>query len=341
MTGREDLRGWDAFVQQTDGGSFCHLSGWREIMTDVLGHECLWRTALDGSGQIRGVLPLVRMKSRFFGHHLISMPFLNCGGPLGSSPAQELLSGWAVHEAARGGAKLLEFRNFSRPSVTGGLVASERKITVLLDLPASADALWHEGFGSKLRSQVKRAQRENMMVQFGTEQVSAFYEVFARNMRDLGTPVLPRALFERLVHVFPQQVVFGAAYHGATPVAAGCGFLFHDEFEMTWASSLREHNARAPNMLLYWSFMEEAIRRCARVFNFGRCTPNTGTHRFKLQWGGRDAALGWTHWTRNAAAVMPSADRGAFRLAARVWQRLPLPFANRLGPVIARRIPAF
>src|SRR2546427_12313808 len=64
--------------------------------------------------------------------------------------------------------------------------------------------------------------------------------------------------------------------------------VWRDEFELTWVSSLREHDSKMPNMLLYWSFMEQMIARGVRVFNFGRCTPGGGTHQFKHQWGGVD-----------------------------------------------------
>ena len=108
------------------------------------------------------------------------------------------------------------------------------------------------------------------MARFGPEQREPFYEVFARTMRDLGTPVLPRGLFERVSETFADLVVFGVVYRGEQPLAAGCGFAWREEFELTWAGSLRESRSIAANMLLYWSFMEHVIGRGARVFNFGR-----------------------------------------------------------------------
>ena len=154
---------------------------------------------------------------------------------------------------------------------------SSRKITVLRELPASVEAL-SKSFPSKLRSQIRRPIKEGLIVRFGLDQREPFYEVFARTMRDLGTPVLPRALFERIAAAFPDLVTFGVVYRGNQPLAGGCGFVWRDEFEMTWAGSLREASRLAANMLLYWSFMERAIARGLRMFNFGRCTPGGGTH---------------------------------------------------------------
>ena len=219
-----------------------------------------------------------------------------------------------------------------------GLRLSQRKLTVRLELPPAAEDLWR-AFDPKLRSQIRRPQRDGLVARFGPDQVDAFYDVFARNMRSLGTPVLPRAFFTRLAAIFAGLIVFGAVYRSGQPVAAGCGFVWRDEFEMTWASSLREYSRSAPNMLLYWSFIEQMIARGVRVFDFGRCTPGSGTHRFKQQWGGADVALPWLQWSPRNVAATPSPERPTYRLAAAVWRRLPLGVTNRIGPFLARRLP--
>jgi FemAB-related protein (PEP-CTERM system-associated) len=331
---------WDRFVARVDGGTFCHLAGWRELMADILGVECLYPAAVDDDGHCVGVLPLGRVRSRLFGHYLVSMPFLNYGGPIGSPAARQLLASWAEDEARRSRADLLELRSREETTLSGEYRTVNRKITVMLDLPDSAEALWRNGFNSKLRSQIRRPQREGMLARFGADQVDAFYDVFSRNMRDLGTPVLPRAFFEELPRRFSDEVIFGVVYYGDEPVAAGCGFLWRDEFEMTWASSIREYNRKAPNMLLYWSFMEEMVRVGARFFNFGRCTPGEGTHRFKLQWGGRDLGLPWAQWSPGGEpAATPSPDRPLFQIATAAWKRIPQGIANQIGPLLARRLP--
>jgi serine/alanine adding enzyme len=164
--------------------------------------------------------------------------------------------------------------------------------------------------------------------------------VFARHMRDLGTPVLPRAFFESVARAFPEQVRFGVVYSGAAPCAAGCGFAWKDEFEMTWASSLLEYKRSAPNMLLYWTFMEQAIADGKQAFNFGRSSPGTGPHRFKRQWGGNDVPLPWLQWSPGAVTAPPTPDGSSLlRTATALWKRVPVGLASRLGPYLARKIP--
>ena len=78
-----------------------------------------------------------------------------------------------------------------------------------------------------------------------------------------------------------------------------------------------------------------------RVFNFGRCTPGGGTHRFKQQWGSRDEALWWYQHAAGGAAEAStlSPDDGAFSWGPRLWKKLPMPVATALGPRIVRFIP--
>lgn len=326
---------WDRFVRGQPGWSHFHLYGWRAIMRDVLGHDTIYLAARNDAGEWIGVLPLVRVKSRLFGHYLVSMPFLNYGGPLGSSAAVRALAGTALRIAEEDGVDVLELR--SRSELPLDMPASHRKITVVMDLPSDPDVLWKQ-LDAKVRSQVRRPQKDGVTTQFGADQVAPFFDVFARHMRDLGTPTQSKKLFEAIAATFPNDVIFGCAYHSGVPIACGCGFLWDTEFEMTWASALRSHNKLSPNMLVYWDFMRAAIERGATLFNFGRCTPDGGTHKFKRQWGTRDEQL-WWYERRAVGASTPAEAQGAYGRGPELWKKLPLPIATALGPRIVRFIP--
>ena len=330
---------WNAFASRAEDSTFCHLYGWRDVMGEVLGHESIYLGARDSSGTLRGVLPLVRVRSLVFGHYLVSLPFLNYGGPLGDRDAQRALAMSAREEAMRSGADLLELR--TRHEVESTLTRRDRKVTVLLPLPATVDELFSKQFSAKLRSQIRKPQKEGLRFRVGgAELVNAFYGVFAEHMRDLGTPVLPRALFSSLPKYLGEHVVFGVVLDGEKAVAVGCGFVWRDEFEITWASALRSYAKQAPNMLLYWGLMEHAIGRGLKAFNFGRCTPDSGTHKFKMQWGGAHTVpLPWLQWSSDAREATPTPDSGAYKRAVQVWQKLPLQVTNLIGPFLARRIP--
>ncbi len=327
---------WDGFAVSQSGYTHFHRFQWRTLIETLFGHECLYLAARDSDGSLIGILPLVRVRSVVFGHYLVSMPFLNYGGPLGTEAGIQSLVSEAIAIARSGGVRLLELR--SRVPLDISLGVSHRKITVVLDLPDQADVLFQR-FDSKLRAQIRRPQKEGVTVEFGTQQVAPFFSVFARHMRDLGTPTQPFAFFRAIAEQFPQDCWFACAYLDGKPVAGGCGFRFGDEFEMTWASSLRAYNREAPNMLLYWACMERAIADGLKRFNFGRCTPGAGTYRFKMQWGGQEEPLWWYGLGATSDASTPSPHEGAFRFGPRIWRRLPASIATAFGPAIVRYIP--
>src|SRR4051812_26594642 len=184
---------WDEFVRAQSGWTHFHLYGWRTVIERVLRHECIYLAARDrATNALVAVLPLVRVRSLVFGHYLVSMPFLNYGGPLGTTTAVRALVDEATEIARRANVKLLELR--SRVPLPISVPASHRKITVVLDLCDTSDAQFKH-FDSKLRSQIRRPQKEGVTVRFGSEQVAPFFAVFSRHMRDLGTPTQSLAFF--------------------------------------------------------------------------------------------------------------------------------------------------
>jgi FemAB-related protein (PEP-CTERM system-associated) len=314
--------------------SFCHLWGWRGVIEDEMGHAAVFRGArADEGAAVAGVLPLFHVRSRLFGHHLVSVPFLNYGGPCGSTPARQMLAAWALDEVRRSRADSLLLRT---RTLIPGQPAASAKVTVTMPLADDADAMWNRAFDAKFRNKIKRPQRDGMATQFGVDHLDAFYDVFARNMRDLGTPVLPRRFFERIIASFRPLVVLGVTYWSGRPVAGGFGFTWRDEFEMTWSSSLKELRASKPNMLLYWDYMRQLITQGIRRFNFGRSTPGSGPHEFKLSWGGVNETL---PWIQHPDAGAGAGDSRVANVASAVWRHLPLRVTNAVGPALARQLP--
>ncbi len=328
---------WDGFVRAQPHWTHCHLSGWKTVMTRALGHECSLWAARDSERRLVAVLPLVQVNSLLFGHYLVSMPFLNYGGPLGTDAGVQALVAHATARATRDRVKLLELR--SRTPLPIELPVSHRKVTVLLDLtPGSPNTSW-EALSPRLKSYVRRTARAGVTVRFGPDQIDGFFTVFARHMHELGTPTHSRRLFATIAQVFPESVWFGCAYHDGRPVAAGCALQWGDEVEVTWASALTSAPELRPNALLYWSFLERAALAGLRTFNFGRSTPGSGPHEFKRRWGGRDEPLWWYDSAPRAGTTTPSPRDGALAWGPRLWKRMPARLADALGPSIVRCLP--
>jgi FemAB-related protein (PEP-CTERM system-associated) len=243
----------------------------------------------------------------------------------------------ASREAKQLGSVHVEFRD---DIPREGYPAREDKVNMILPLPDDEETLW-QGFTPKLRTQIRRPQRENPTVRYGgAEFLEDFYTVFARNMRDLGTPVYGRDFFRNILAVFPDNCRIMVVYLENRPVASGFLAGYRDRLEIPWASTLRSVNHLSMNMLLYWHVLRFAIDGEFRYFDFGRSSRDTGTFRFKQQWGARPKPLYWHYWLKDGGEL-PALNPGnpKFALAINVWKRLPLKVTEWLGPRVVKNLP--
>jgi FemAB-related protein (PEP-CTERM system-associated) len=203
-----------------------------------------------------------------------------------------------------------------------------------------ADLTW-ESLDRKVRNQIRKAQKSNLTLQRGgIELLPEFYRVFARNMRDLGTPVYPPQWFAEILRAFPERATITVVRLAARPVAAGLTFRTRGTMEIPWASSVRDVGALCPNHLLYWDILQRAGDEGCTMFDFGRSTPGEGTFKFKEQWGASPVALHWEYpFLANGEIPDSTPKNPKFQLAIAVWKKLPLIVANGIGPHIVRAIP--
>ena len=332
---------WDAFVMQAPDASLYHLSGWTELAREVFGHRTLFVESRELGGSLVGVLPVVQQRSWLIGNFATSVAFFNYGGALAEDPdvARQMMVR-ASEAADKLGCRFLEFRDTQgRP---GDWAARTDKIVLRLELASTFDDL-STRLGSKLRSQVKRAEREGVQCKTGTSALlDDFYAVFAENMRDLGTPVYPKRFFEAILRRFERHCQLVVIDWRGQPVAAAFLVFWRGRAEVPWASCRAEGKPLGMNMKLYWELLSLSIARGCNVFDFGRSTAGAGADRFKRRWGAQPVPVYWYRWERGARPTESAAgeERGRLmRLATAIWQRLPLRIANTLGPFVSGGLP--
>ncbi|CAI4032553.1 FemAB-related protein, PEP-CTERM system-associated [Nitrospira tepida] len=330
---------WDRYVLDSPTATGYHLAAWRQVIEQTCGHRTVYLMARDGHGEIRGVLPLVLLSSRLFGRFLVSMPFLNYGGVDAADRAvREKLLEAAAQEAKALGASHVEIRQAQPLPIAWR--CKDHKVSMRLSLPSDFQTLF-KSFPSKLRSQIRRPQKEGMTVKVGgADLLEDFYRVFSRNMRDLGTPVYGKGFFRTILETFPKETAVCSVSWNGHPVAAGLVYSFREMMEIPWASSDRRYDRLAPNMLLYSSVLEYACQQGCKVFDFGRSTLDSGTYRFKEQWGAKPVPLYWYYWLKDDRPLPElNPHNPRYRLAISLWRTLPLPIANLLGPRIVKYLP--
>jgi len=336
--GEHDACEWDAFVQGHSSATVYHLWPWRRVFEEVFGHRTVYLIARRG-GVVAGILPLVRFDTWLFGRFMVSLPFVNYGGVVASDDvvARALLDA-ARAQAQHARARHVELRDVRRRFPE--LPARSHKVAMLLRLRSSEAEQW-DGLDRKVRNQVRKAERSGLVASIGgRELVPDFYDVFAENMRDLGTPVYSRRLFEAVIDALPTVARVLVVRHGGRSVAGGIAISWRGRIEVPWASSLGTYRVMCPNNLLYWTAIRHAIESGCDTLDFGRSTPDSGTFHFKRQWGAEALPLFWEYVLMDGATLPDqSPSNPKFHMAVEAWKRLPLAATNVLGPHIVRAIP--
>lgn len=328
----------DQYVAGHPLASGYHRPAWMGVIARAFGHQTRYLVAESAVG-IVGVLPLVMFRSRLFGRFAVSLPFVNYGGIVADTPdAERALLRAAIAETERAGGSHLELRHSRQ--IFPDLSSKRHKVAMVLRLESAGDRQW-QVLDRKVRNQVRKAEKSELAVaQGGPELLAAFYAVFARNMRDLGTPVYGVRFFREVLSTFPDNTRVFCVTLAGRPIAASIAYWHHGTIEVPWASAIRDFNPLCANVLLYWEMVRFAVERGFRSFDFGRSTPGEGTFQFKRQWGAEPRELVWEYWTA-AGRPLPdlSPKNRKFGRAIAAWRRLPLGVASTLGPLIVRNLP--
>ena len=334
---------WRDTVGQMTDASLAHSPEWFSAIKQAYGHEPMYLAAEDETGS-RGVLPAFIVRRPFFGTVVTSMPFLDSGGPSADSPAIDLhLVERLLGEARRAGASSVEIRCSRRLPVAARPL--EHKVNLALPLASDPDVLWRS-FDKSVRNQIRKAEKAGISIEFGgAAHLDRFYDAFAARMRDLGSPVHAPRFLRAVVESFGPRARVALARKGDVTVGGLIALAFKTTLVVPWAACLKEHFALCPNMLLYWETIRTACLAGFDRFEFGRSTRDSGTYRFKRQWGANEEPLFWytvrlkpdtTNGAERVLSDPPTGPRGSAAVFSKVWQRLPLSVTRQLGPRIRR-----
>lgn len=332
-----DVARWDAFVESFPSATTYHQYAWRTVFMRTYGLDCYYLAAVNEKGLFLGVLPLVHLSSLLFGNELVSLPFVNYGGVLCND---DVTAGFLLENAGLIARKLdatkVELRHSS--FAMNDLPTRQHKVSMILTLLPDATGQWKR-FNPKLRNQVRKAEKCSLHTKVGTfELLDVFYEVIARNMRDLGSPVHAKEFFRNVLEALPDTSMIITVLYKDQTIAAALVCWYRDTMEIPWASSVREFNSMCPNNLLYWTAIQFAISCGMTRFDFGRSTPNEGTFNFKAQWGALPLQLNWQYPIGQAPLSTKDTDGRGYQLAIELWKRLPVGLTKKLGPLVRKNI---
>lgn len=330
-------KAWDEYVYCCPEAGHYHLSGWQRVIERSYGHRAFYLWARK-NGEIKGILPLISMQSLLRRRFLVSLPFLDNGGICTTDEQiRTQLYEAALRLCEEQKTDVLDLRHRSGNNLDIPVHGS--KILLILALTEHPDTMWKQ-FDAKLRNQIRKAMKSGLTAAWsGREGLADFYEVFAVNMRDLGSPVHSRRFFAAIFDEFPESAKLMLVRKGPQTIGGAICLCFRDTLIVPWASSYREYFPLCPNNLLYWEMIRWGCEQGYRRFDFGRSSPQSGTYYFKKQWGTIEEPLHWQCLSRKQGqAVMLHADDMKYQWLIQTWSRLPLSLTKVVGPWVRGQV---
>lgn len=337
---------WDDYVNQCSDATPYHRFAWGQAVKASYGFDSYYLGAFDGE-KLVGVLPLVKMNSPFGKGYYVSLPYCDCAGAIADNQLaiDELLK-YATNELSLSEKTSLILRAGTYQTSSSGEIDENAKVRMILPLANSAEEQM-SAFKSKLRSQIRKAEKNGLRTEIAQFQNSEaymqhfndFYSVISRNMRALGSPVHSANWFYEILKAYQHNAYMALVYKEDVIVGGAIVLMNGDKASIPWASTVSEYNRLAPNMLLYWGVLSQAVSSGMASFDFGRSTMNEGTYKFKKQWGCEPTQLHWSEMI--AGQVVENEDMNkstARKVVEQVWCKTPLFLTNQLGPRIRKYI---
>ncbi len=331
-----DSPDWAEFLSGRPGAGIYHDWRWGQVMARAYGNRPYYLTARR-EGRVVGVLQLVHQKSLLFGSRLSSLPYFDASGVLGEADAAAALLARAESLRRELGCDVVELRQLS--PLDEALPVRTDKVTMHLQLAEGAEAMW-AALKSKVRTKVRKAEKNDLdFAAGGGELLGEFVSVYARTMRDLGSPPHSRRFFRLIIEAFGEAVRLFVVRRGGRPLAASFTLADAWGLHVPWSGSDKRFSRFGANRLLYWRMLAHAADAGCKRFDFGRSTRESGTYEFKQEWGAEEVELYW-HYLLPAGEQIPDVrpDSPKFRLMVGCWRRLPVGLARLLGPRIISKL---
>ncbi len=333
--GDGDSDRWDGFTGDCPEATFFHRAGWRRVVEQGLGHRTHFLFAERG-GNIEGILPLAEVRSRLFGHGLISLPGCVYGGVAAISPeARDALTREACRIAESLQVDALEMRNLAPQEADWP--RKDLYVTFRKEISASHEENM-KSIPRKQRAMVRKGIKAGLQGR-AEDDVDLFFSIYAESVRNLGTPVFPRRYFDLLHEEFGSDCELSVISYQGEDVAAVMSFYFRDQVLPYYGGSRPIARSLKGNDFMYWDLMCRAVERGARVFDYGRSKQGAGAYSFKKNWGFVPQPLHYEYYLVKAGEVpQVNPNNPKYRYFIEGWKRLPLPIANAIGPLLARNL---
>ncbi len=327
----------ERFVQAQPHGTLFHRPAWRRAVEQSFGHQGRDLIALQGE-RVVGALPLMLCRGLLGRQHLVSAPYGVYGGPLAIDDevrAQLVSKALGLAQAERVGR--LELRS-REPLELPGLQPSDMYVTFCKALPEDPAEVV-KGMKKDERRLVRRARdTHGLELCEGNWFVSDLARLFLESKQRLGSPGLPIAWFEALLHELGDDVVVHGVRRGSQLIAVSMCFIDGGDLRMYYIGTTPDANrAYSATSFLIAELQEWAIERGLTCFDLGRSRRDAGAVKFKRNQGFEAADLHYAYGlirSKHLPSFTPSNPKT--RALRETWTKLPGWLCSTLSTRVSR-----
>jgi len=335
----EDKESWNRFVLKHSDNP-CHLYEWRKILEQAYGYECIYLIAEEGN-EIVSVFPTVMIRSKLFGTQICSLPFSDYGGLLLSNEAGCTVMNSFLESLSTsiGKADFLEVRTPVQTSVADCLSKNLERgkmeyVTFVTDLSKPFEEIWKKDFDKHVRNAMRKAIKNNLEVaneKWG-ENLDEFYHIYLLTMKKLGSPAHRLKFFKSLHDLLrDEHVKLFLSKKSNKTIGGVVAFTGRRTIYASYEVTDPNYKNLNPASLLFSRVIEWGCSKGYHFFDFGRTLRGSGVYNFKKQWGGKEISQPYYYLGKKIPQQDP---REKYVYLSKLWGKLPISIAKRIGPYI-------
>ncbi len=332
QAGAGDRDRWNAMVAKARVPPLACFE-WQAILEESYGVKCLFLLAEDETGRIRGMLPIF-MSQRARVRRGYGLRF-----------------GLTTMDAAAATALLEEAERLSGAHRLSGLTVcsgygtvelparwrGDSRTTVILDLSPGEEKVW-KNLRDKTRNAVRKGAKAGLRIDWDTAHLADFHAIYLDLMASRQRPAHSLAFFRCIFRHLPQYARLLTA-HAAEGLVGGTIVLCTPSMHMsTFQAAAANANSRYnATTFMEWEMACSAIAAGAKRLDMGESTLDSGTYKFKTNFGGVAESVNYLSWAASSGPASRASQPASPGTSAR--QRVAGATLEH-GPMWLRRLAA-
>jgi len=329
---------WDKLALSK--GTIFHTTAFRRVLLKTFGYECAYQAVVDEKGCIKALLPLVAGRNLGLRKVGVALPFINYLDVCAANEEARQFA-FASIPAIKDRLELayVELRLKEQELEHPGWTSNRQNFTFVLPLAGDEEQVLAQSSASN-RNHVRKVYRNNWFhVSFEQEYLDAFYRVYVKRMKQLGSPAPSIRFFKQFFECMPDHTFLLTVLDAQTSRVAGGMLLISSPSNGTlyypYGANLLEYNSKYLNNFMYWEAAKLGMRLGLQQLDLGRSQAGSGTYRYKEQWGATARQLRYLVCAPDCEKAGP-VDRDKLSFYIELWKKMPQWITDTVGKRLIR-----